>query len=146
MEDLPMSHNDSEVERLMSAFATMTNEQDYDRIPALLSQDCVWRTPGAPGGEVHGRAAARTVVEEVTSSFPDFHVEYGDVFVEGNEGMATLHVTGTHEAEFLDVPPTNQTFELTGMSKTRVADGQLQEIHDVINIQEWLTQLGIVEE
>ncbi len=140
-----MANNDSEIERLMQAFREMTNEQDYDRIPEILSDDCIWRTPGAPGGEVHGHEAARAVVEEVTSSFPDFHVEFGDVFVEGDEGMATLHITGTHEAEFLDVPPTNEEFELIGMSKMRVADGKLQEIHDVINIQDWLAQLGVAE-
>lgn len=140
-----MADNDSEVARLIQAFTETTNKREYDRLPEIVSEDFVWQTPGAPGGEVHGPAAARGVVEEITDGFPDFHVESGDVFADGNEGMTTIRITGTHEAEFMDIPPTNQEIELVGMSKMRIADGKLQELHDVVNMQELLVQLGVVE-
>jgi C-1 hydroxylase len=81
----------------------------------------------------------------IIDGFPDFRVEHGDVFTDGNEAMTTLHITGTHEAEFMGIPPTNQAVELVGMAKIRVANGKLQELHDVINMQALLMQLGVAE-
>lgn len=140
-----MSDNDPEVERLIRAFTELSNQRDYDRLPEILSEDLVWKTPGAPGGEVHGPEEARDVMTGITDGFPDFHVEPGDVFTDGNEGMTTIHLTGTHEAEFMDIPPTDQEIELVGMTKARVADGKLRELHDVVNMQALLVQLGVAE-
>ncbi len=142
---LIMAATNSEVEQLFRAFAETTNDRDFDRLPEIVSDDFVWRTPGAPGGEVHGPAAAREVMEGITTGFPDFHVEPGDVFVDGKEGMTTIRITGTHEAEFMDIPATNEEVELVGMSKLRVANGKLQKLHDVVNMQELLEQLGVAE-
>lgn len=140
-----MTDNESEVERLIRAFAEIVNEQDYDRLPEIITEDFVWRTPAAPGSEVQGPEASREVMERITDGFPDFHAEPGDVFADGNEGMTTVRFTGTHEGEFMDVPPTAEEFELVGMSKVRVADGKLQEQHDVANMQVLLAQLGVAE-
>lgn len=140
-----MSATNSQVEQHIGAFIEITNDRDYDRLPEILSDDFVWRTPGAPGGEAHGSEGAREVMMGIIDGFPDFHVEHGDVFADENEGMTTLHVTGTHESEFMGIPPTNQEIELVGMSKIRVADGELQELHDVVNMQEMLVQLGVAE-
>ena len=92
-----------------------------------------------------GSEGARDVMVGITDGFPDFQVEPGDVFTDGSEGMATLHFTGTHEAEFMDIPPTNQEFELVGMTKIRVSNGELQKLHDVVNMQVLLVQLGVAE-
>lgn len=144
-EETPMSDNESEVERLIQAFVEITNEQDYDRLPEVFSEDSTWRTPAAPGGAVLGPEAAREVMRQVTGGFPDFHADPGDVFVEGNEGMMTVRFSGTHENEFMDIPPTGQEIELQGMSKISVADGKIQELHDVVNMHSLLVQLGVAE-
>lgn len=141
-----MSDNGSEVERLVHAFAETMSEQDYDRLPGILAEDFTWQTPAAPGGPVRGPEASREVMEGIIGSFPDFHAEPGDVFVDGDEGIATVRFAGTHEGEFMRVPPTNREIELLGMSKVQVADGKLQEQHDVANFQELLAQLGVTEE
>lgn len=140
-----MSTNGSEVERLVHAFAETVSEQDYDRLPEILAEDFVWRTPAVPGGEVRGPEASREVMEQMIGAFPDFHAEPGDVFVDGNEGIATVRFTGTHKGEFMEVPPTDQEIELFGTSKVRVANGKLQEQHDVANFQKLLAQLGVTE-
>lgn len=140
-----MSTTGSEVERLVHAFAETVSEQDYDQLPDILADDFTWRTPAAPDGEVHGPEASREVMEQMIGAFPDFHAEPGDVFVDGNEGMATVRFTGTHKGEFMEVPPTGQEIELFGMSKVRVADGKLQEQHDVANFQTLLAQLGVTK-
>jgi steroid delta-isomerase-like uncharacterized protein len=138
-----MSATESEVERLVQAFVEATNDQDYDRFSEIFNENATWRTPAAPGGEVHGPESAKEVMHRVTNGFPDFHADPGDVFVEGNEGMMTVRFTGTHENEFMKIPPTGQEIELNGMSKVRVADGQIQELHDIVNMQSLLTQLGV---
>lgn len=141
-----MSETESEVEQLVQTFVEITNEQDYDRIPEIFDENSTWRTPAAPGGEVQGPEAAKEVMHRVTSGFPDFHADPGDVFVASNEGMMTIRFTGTHENEFMNIPPTGRKIELNGMSKVRVADGNIRELHDVVNMQSLLAQLGVVEE
>lgn len=135
----------TEVERLIRAFAETTNDRDYDRLQDILTEDFTWRTPAAPGGEVHGLEATREVIEQVTGGFPDFHAEPEKVFVEGNEGIAVIRFTGTHEGAFMDIPPTNREVELVGTTRGRVDDGQLAELHDVVNMQELLDQLGVTQ-
>jgi steroid delta-isomerase-like uncharacterized protein len=140
-----MSATEVDAEQLIRAFAEIVNEQDYDRLPEIVTEDFVWRTPAAPGGEMQGPEAAEDVIERITDGFPDFHAEPADVFVEGNEGIAMVQFTGTHEGEFMDIPPTNEEFELVGTTKARVTGGKLQEQHDVANMQALLVQLGVAE-
>lgn len=140
-----MSEHKTAVERLVQEFIEITNEHAHDRLPEIFSEDATWRTPAAPGGEVHGSEATKEVMHRVTGGLPDFHADPGDVFVEGNEGMMMMQFTGTHENEFMDIPPTGQEIELRGMSKVRVADGNIQELHDVVNMQSLLAQLDIAE-
>lgn len=140
-----MLENEPAVERAIQAFGEIVSEQDYHRLPDLLAEDFVWRTPAAPDGPVEGVDEAREVMERITGGFPDFQAEPGDVFVEGNEGIAPVRFTGTHEGEFMEIPPTGREIELTGMTKVRVVDGELQEQHDVANMQTLLAQVGAVE-
>lgn len=140
-----MSDTESEVERLIHAFAETVSQQDYERLPELLTENFVWRTPAAPGGEVHGSEASREIIEQITGAFPDFRAQPGDVFVDGNEGMATVRFSGTHDDEFMEIPPTGREIELVGATKVRVADGKLQKQHDVANFQALLEQLGVTE-
>jgi predicted ester cyclase len=84
-------------------------------------------------------------MHRVVEGFPDFHADPGDVFVDGNEGMMTVRFAGTHENEFMNIPPTGREIELNGMSKVHVADGRIRELHDVVNMQSLLTQLGVAE-
>jgi steroid delta-isomerase-like uncharacterized protein len=145
MSETDSTETDSEVERVVQTFVEITNEHDHDRLPEIFSENATWRTPAAPGGEVHGPEATREVMHRVTGGFPDFHADPGDVFVEGNEGMMTMRFTGTHENEFMNIPPTGQEIELNGMSKVHVVDGKIQELHDVVNMQSLLEQLGVAE-
>lgn len=142
---MPETDSESEVERVLQAFVEITNEHDHDRLPEVFSEDSTWRTPAAPGGEVHGSEATKEVMHRVTGAFPDFHIEPGDVFVEGDEGMTTMRFTGTHENEFMNIPSTGREFELNGMSKFRVAEGEIRELRDVVNMQSFLEQIGVAE-
>ena len=104
----------------------------------------MWETPAAPGGEVRGPDEAQAVMEKVTSGFPDFRAEITDTFTRGNEGMAELRFTMTHEGEYEDIPPTGREAERRGTSKWRVADGKLQELRDCADMRSLLEQLGVV--
>lgn len=143
--ETPMSESKPAVEGAIQAFAKIVTEQEYDRLPSLLAEDFVWRTPAAPDGPIKGVDNAREVIERMNGGFPDFRAEPGDVFVEGNEGIAPVRFTGTHEGEFMEIPPTGREIELTGMTKVRVVDGELQEQHDVANMQTLLAQVGVAE-
>lgn len=142
---MPETDSDSEVKRVVQSFVEITNEHDHGRLPEVFSEDSTWRTPAAPGGEVNGPEATKDVMERVTGAVPDFHVEPGDVFVEDNEGMTTMRFTGTHENEFMGIPPTGREFELNGMSKFHVAGGEIRELRDVVNMQSFLEQVGAAE-
>lgn len=141
-----MSQARTEPEQLLREWVDITNEQDYSKIPEVVSESFVWKTPGAPGGEVRGPEGAEEVIDAVTSGFPDFEAEIIDVLTSDDKGMAELRFTMTHEGEFNDIPPTGREAELQAMSTCRVADGKLQELRDYTNMQDLFDQLGVTEE
>jgi len=72
----------------METFVETTNERDYSRFPDVVAESFVWKTPVAPGGEVHGPDEAKDVLKKIVSGFLDFTVEITDMLTSDDKGMA----------------------------------------------------------
>lgn len=83
-----MSETTSDTKRLMETFVETTNERDYSRFPDVVAESFVWKTPVAPGGEVHGPDEAKDVLKKIVSGFLDFTVEITDMLTSDDKGMA----------------------------------------------------------
>lgn len=141
-----MSQSTQEAEQIVREYADMWNNQDYSRIPTLVSESFVVYNPTLPEGEAHGHDGLEDWMREVTSGFPDFRVEPLDMLASEQTVMTEVKYTMTHEGEFAGIPPTEREAEFQAMAKFLIEDGKVKEHRDYVNQQELLEQLGVTEE
>jgi steroid delta-isomerase-like uncharacterized protein len=131
-----------DAERLVNAYLDVWDEQDYSKIPELVSESFQMHGPVTPEGGIHGRDGLELWMREVTSSFPDFQTDVLNMLSSDDVVMCEAIVTGTHGGKFDGVPPTGREVEIRAMEKYRIADGKVQEHRVYFDQQEMAEQLG----
>lgn len=117
---------------------------DFSRLD-VVSESIALYSPSVPGGEIHGREEFEAYLRSVRSAFPDWYVDADDLLAEGEVIMKEWTVTGTHEGEFKNIPPTERSIEIKGMAKDIIRDGKVEEARLYYNPQNWTEQLGLTE-
>jgi steroid delta-isomerase-like uncharacterized protein len=109
----------------------------------LMHVDHVFHFPLLPGpvdksGHVAGQAAVR-------AAFPDYSMDVTEQIADGDMVFNRLHITGTHQGQFMGRPGSGKTFEIATFNVMRVRDGQVVDEWDEFDTLGFLAQLGIVE-
>jgi steroid delta-isomerase-like uncharacterized protein len=79
------------------------------------------------------------------AAFPDLHFEVEDILESGDKVVGRFRATGTHEEDFLGVPPTGKSIDVQGIDIIRFADDGLALEHwGVFDALKMLQQLGVV--
>ncbi|WP_276255441.1 ester cyclase [Halomontanus rarus] len=141
-----MAQTAPDAEQLVENYAEIWNDAAYGMIPEVTAESVTVYDPGAPDGEVHGRDGLEAFLRELRTAFPDLHIAIEDILASDEVIMGEWTVTGTHEGEFNDIPPTDRERELTGMDKILVADGRVQEHRIYYDLHELFEQLGLTNE
>jgi steroid delta-isomerase-like uncharacterized protein len=71
-----------------------------------------------------GLEAAREFLETVRRAFPDMQVEVHEILAEGDAVAARVTYRGTHSDEFLGIPATSRTAEVSGVDFMHMRDGK----------------------
>lgn len=95
--------------------------------------------------EIHGPDGLVSMQEEIERAFPDGNLEVHDMLVSEDVAFWEWTMTGTHEGEYNGIEPTGRTVALTGLSKTTIADGKIQENWAYSDSQDLMAQLGASE-
>jgi len=82
-------------------------------------------------------------IQQVRTSFPDFFTGITRLIAEGDEVVVTWTGDGTHERQFLGLPPTRKHITLNGTSIFRIDGGKIIEHWVDWNVVTLLQQLGI---
>jgi steroid delta-isomerase-like uncharacterized protein len=129
----PANTNRQVVRQYLEAF----NENDHERISELLADDVVEH---GIHEELHGTDEVLEFLQRHFDIFPDYGGETDAMVAEDDTVVVRYTVHGTHEGEYLDIEPTGQTAEWTGMAMYRIEDEQIAEI--------WLEEnrLGLLEQ
>lgn len=138
-----MAQTTRDVEQLVNDYVDAWHG-DYSKLDVVAESVTVY-DPGAPGGEIHRRDALETYIRDLREGFPDLRIVIDDMLATDEVVMAEWTITGTHEGEYNDIPPTDREVELTGMDKILVADGNIREHRIYFNLQELFEQLGLAE-
>ena len=141
-----MTEATEEAEQLVNAYLSMWEQQEYSKIPDLVSESFEMHGPFTPEEGIRGRDGLEEWMREVTSGFPDFRTDVLDVLSSDDLVMCEITVSGTHEGEFDGVPPTGREVEIRAMEKFDVADGTVREHRVYFDQQEMLEQLGLADE
>jgi predicted ester cyclase len=80
------------------------------------------------------------------SGFPDLRFTMEEMIAEGDKVAERLTVRGTHEGEFMGVPPTGKQVEFPGMGVLRIREGKIVEFRAMPDMLGVLHQIGAVPE
>jgi len=91
-----------------------------------------------------GPEEIKDTVRMVTAAFPDNRHEIEDVFAEGDQVMARVRLTGTHEGPFMGIPPTGRRIEVGEIHVYRLRDGKAVEHRVGRDDLGAMRQLGVI--
>jgi steroid delta-isomerase-like uncharacterized protein len=94
--------------------------------------------------EATGAEALKQVWATLLRAYPDLHVTVEDLFGEKDRLVARNTVTGTHQGEYLGVPPTGKSVTYNEMVIVRLADGRIAETWGVVDLLSQMKQLGAI--
>jgi steroid delta-isomerase-like uncharacterized protein len=119
------------------------NAGDIEGFGALLADDFVEHeeTPGfSPTKE-----GVLEVFRAYFAAFPDLRMDAEDVLASGDKTVARVRATGTHQGEFMGIPPTGKRVEVQVIDIMRFDDaGLVREHWGLVDTMSMMQQLGVV--
>ncbi len=122
------------------AYDEILNEGRLEVADELIAEDMIEheRFPGLESG----REGFKTFVTTFREAFPDLQVTVEDMIAEGDKVAARATMRGTHQGEFLGIPPSGNSIEVPVVDIARFADGMGVEHWRVTDNMAMMVQLG----
>ena len=90
--------------------------------------------------------AARQEAADFRQGFPDVVSTIEDIIAEGDKVVAYWRSRATHQGNYMDIPPTGNRVEFTGMSVYRIEEGKIAESWTVEDQFGLMQQIGAIPE
>jgi predicted ester cyclase len=113
-----------------------------EMIDEVVDPDVLFHAP-VPS-ELTGPQAIKQVWEVLLRAFPDIHVAVEDVIAEGDKVVSRNTVTGTHQGEYLGIPPTGISVTYDEIFIVRFVNGRVAETWGVVDVLSQMRQLGVI--
>lgn len=115
------------------------NQGNFEVLDEIVSADYVGHIPTPPEAPT-GREGLRWLIQMYRSAFPDINVQVDDQIAEGEKVLTRITIQGTHQGQFMNIPPTNKKIKVTALVVTRFRNGQ--------NIEGWaeLDRFGMMQQ
>ncbi len=107
------------------SLAENINKGDLDAAMESFAVDAVDHDP-APG-QGPGREGFKAFFSELTTAFPDAHIEPATLVADDEHVCVAYTLSGTHRGEFQGIAATGKPIEVRGVQIGRFADGQIVE-------------------
>ena len=127
--------------QLMNRFVEFINSASQTLAQELISTNAVFYVPGR-SEPLRGPAGYLALVGMMRSGFPDIQWSLQDMVTEGDTIAARFLMRGTHQATFMDVPPTGKPIQVQAMNFYRLTEGQFIEEYGQPDMLGLLQQIG----
>ena len=118
------------------------SQGNTDVIDEICSPEFV--NPSAPPGLPADREGIKIVTAIFRRAFPDSYFTLEDMIAQGDKVATRKTFHGTHEGEFMDIPPTGQRVSMGLIDIVRIADGRVVEHWSMGNNLGMMQQLGVI--
>ena len=115
-------------------------------IDELYAPDYVARSSGLPPGISSDREGQKQLAQAFRGAFPDMVGAIEDLIAEGDKVVLRWSAQGTHEGDFMGIPPTGRHISINGTSVYRIAGGKVADEWTQADMLGLMTQLGVVPE
>ena len=78
-------------------------------------------------------------------AFPDLHITVEDLIEEGDKVVSRNTVTGTHQGEYMGLPPTGKSITYNEIFIVRFVNGRIAETWGVVDVLSQMNQLGLIQ-
>lgn len=127
---------------LVKEAKTIINEREFSRYPEIISGSYVQYTPGSLAN-IHGPAGLQDYHQAFLAGFPDYEFTSVDIMADEDIVMEEWELTGTHDGEYMGIPPTHNEVEFRTMAKYIIKNGNIEEEYGYFDPQEFLSQLDV---
>ncbi len=127
-------------------FQDATNTHDAEliskTIDELVEPDALIRTPLPI--EATGAQLLKEVFARLHRAYPDLHVRIEDLIAEGDKVVSRNTVTGTHQGEYMGIPPTGKSITYNEIFICRFVNGRIHETWGIVDVLSQLRHLGAI--
>ena len=136
--DMSREANNAIVLRFVMEVQNQHNIRVMDELfsPDFIDHSGISATPNLEG--------AKQFFAMFFTAFPDIQVTIHDLCVAGDKVWARKTFHGTHQGEFMGIPPTNKSVEINLIDIHRVVDGKITEHWAVGDMLGLMQQLGAI--
>ncbi len=139
----PATSNKATFRRFHDAFASSGDAQFISTTIAEIAEpDVLIHIPS--GQAATGTQALKEVFARVHRVFPDIHVTVEDMIEEGDKVVGRHTVTGTHQGEYMGLPPTGKSVTYNEIIIFRSVNGRIAETWGVVDVFSQMKQLGMI--
>ena len=113
-----------------------------DLIDEICSPEFV--NHSAPPGLPADCEGIKIVTAMFRGAFPDSYFSVEDMIAEGDEVVTRKTFHGTHEGEFIGIPPSGRTVNVSLIDVVRISEGRVVEHWSVGDNLGMMQQLGVI--
>ncbi len=92
------------------------------------------------------REGVKQFITMFRGAFPDLRFAIEDILLEDDKAAIRATIRGTHQGEFMGIPPTGREIAVQTIDIVRIRDGQATEHWGLTDMAAMLTQLGVMPE
>lgn len=118
------------------------NQRNMEVLDEIFAPEFVDHT--AAPGQAPGVEGLKQFFAMMEAGFPDFHTTVEDVIAEGDKVAIRFTFHGTHQGEFMDIPPTGRRVTMPGIDILRVMNGRIVELWGQEDLLGMMQQLGVI--
>lgn len=119
------------------------NGKNLEAVDKYVAPNYIRHDPVSPP-ELRGPDGVKQLVTMFFAAFPDIHFTVEGVIAEGDLVVQRLTSHGTHQGEFMGVPPTGKSITVTAIEIFRIATGKIAEQWVEADYLSLMQQLGII--
>jgi steroid delta-isomerase-like uncharacterized protein len=124
-------------------YGEVVSTGDVDRVTEFCTADFVEHEelpPGTPDGPEGVKAFVRMYRE----GFPDLKADVEDMVEEGDRLSVRVRYTGTHDGDFMGIPPTHKHIDIEALDIVRIVDGKAAEHWGATDRLGLMQQIGVI--
>jgi steroid delta-isomerase-like uncharacterized protein len=133
-----VEENKAVVRRFNEGIKQFFQTGDLSALDETCAPDFVHHGPGMPPD----LAGFKQMAPMFRAAFPDLEAVTEDLIAEGDRVVDRITVRGTHQGDFMGIPPSGQRFEMQEIHIARIVDGKIAERWTMVDMAGLLQQLG----
>lgn len=138
-----MSKAEENIAVIRRAIAAVNDGTLAANASVYIAEGCVRNDLARAFPDMVGPGGIGGFIGAVRAALPDFHIDIEDIFGSDDRVVARLVFSGTHEGEFLGVPPTGKRVVFNAVNLYHLRDGKMITTWQLSDLWGFFSQIGV---